>query len=74
MRPHHLPVGFTDPQPLTPRQRIEAEIERLIDLLDAFDGDPDFETETGLDHDTNPVTLNPDRRMPARRVTMLRSA
>lgn len=30
------------PIPLT-REAIEAEIERLIDLLDCVDGDPDFE-------------------------------
>lgn len=35
-RPEHSPIP-------TRRQKIEAEIERLIGLLDAWDGDPDLE-------------------------------
>lgn len=30
------------------RQQIEADIERLIDLLDALDGDPDLEPSVGV--------------------------
>jgi hypothetical protein len=38
-----LPRGFASPHPLTAREIIELEIERLIALLDAIDGDPDLE-------------------------------
>lgn len=50
------------------RARLEAEIERLIALLDALDGDADLEAETGTDQDSNPLTLNPAWQRPARRV------
>lgn len=50
---------------MTLREMIEDEIERLIDLRDAMDDDPDFETET--DFDVNPISLDFDRR-PVRRI------
>lgn len=63
-----LPYGFADPRPLTAREAIELEIERLIALLDALDGDADFEAEGGLDQDDNLVSLNPAYQRPAKHV------
>jgi hypothetical protein len=36
-------LHFASPRPVTPREVIELEIERLIALLDAFDGDAELE-------------------------------
>ena len=54
------------------RRQAEDLIERLIDLLDAIDGDPDFELET--DFDINPITLQGVDRVPPKRITMRRAA
>jgi vacuolar-type H+-ATPase subunit E/Vma4 len=44
------------------REVIEQVVEKLIDLLDHIDGDPDLEDdetdETETDHDDAPVSLN----------------
>jgi hypothetical protein len=45
-----MPTWRGLPIPLT-REAIEAEIERLIDLLDVFDGDPDLEPDELLEGD-----------------------
>ena len=50
------------------RACLEALVEAAIDLLDHLDGDPDLEDEAGTDQDVAPVTLNPERMLPARRV------
>lgn len=52
------------------REQLHELIEVAIALLDALDGDADFEAETGVDQDFNPVTLNPDHRMPVKRIPM----
>lgn len=52
------------------REQLCQWIEMAIDLLDAMDGDADFEAETGIDQDFNTVTLNPEHRMPVKRITM----
>jgi hypothetical protein len=54
------------------REQLHELIEVAIALLDALDGDADFEAETGVDQDFNPITLNPERRMPTRRATIRR--
>lgn len=41
------------------RSRLEGLIEAAIDLLDVLDGEPDEESENGLDQDETPVSLNP---------------
>ncbi len=38
----------------THRQKLEAMVQQLIDLLDAFDVDPDFEPETDYAVDDEP--------------------
>lgn len=53
---------------MTRREMIELQIERLIELLDAFDGDADFEAEDGVDQDENRPSLNPMWQQPAKRV------
>lgn len=40
-----MPLDFAQ---ITARQQIEDEIERLIGILDAIDGDPDLEPSLGL--------------------------
>jgi hypothetical protein len=50
------------------RKTIEMEIERLINLLDTIDGDPDYETEDGSDQDVNRLSLNPAWQRPAKRL------
>lgn len=55
------------------REQLCQWIEMAIALLDVMDGDADFEAETGIDLDFNPVTLNPERRMPVKRVTQRRA-
>jgi hypothetical protein len=51
------------------RSRVEDEIERLISLLDAIDGDADLEAEDGIDEDENlALTLNPAWQRPSKRV------
>lgn len=54
------------------RLRATAMIEELIDLLDALDGDPDFEIETDLD--LNPISLQSADRVPVKRISMRRAA
>lgn len=54
------------------RRQAEDLIERLIDLLDAIDGDPDFELET--DFDINPISLQGVSRVPPKHITMRRVA
>lgn len=54
------------------RRRVEDHIEVLIALLDAIDGDPDFERET--DFDINPISLQGVDRVPPKRITMRRAA
>lgn len=55
------------------REQLGQWIEMAIALLDVIDGDADFEAETGVDQDSNPVTLNPEHRMPVKRITMRRA-
>ena len=62
------PKDFAGAQPLTARQRLELEIERLIALLDAFDGDAELEDDASDEMAIAPVTLNPERRSPTRYV------
>jgi hypothetical protein len=48
------------------RQRIEAEIERLIGMLDALDGDPDLEPEPLEEqHDIEDVAIEWFPKAPA---------
>jgi hypothetical protein len=54
------------------RRRAEDLIERLIDLVDELDGDPDAEIET--DPDLSPISLQGMDRVPPKRVTLLRTA
>lgn len=50
----------------TLRDRLEAEIDRLIDMLNALDGDTDYEPSAGFDYDRDdsdieefsPLSLN----------------
>jgi hypothetical protein len=49
------------------RHNLEDWIERVLELLDAIDGDPDDEIET--DFDINPVTLQWADRRPVKHVT-----
>lgn len=46
------------------REQLCQWIETAIAILDALDGDADFEPETGVDQDIVPITLNPENRMP----------
>lgn len=39
----------------------------------AMGSDADFEAETGVDQDFNPITLNLENRLPAKRITMRRA-
>lgn len=48
------------------RQRAEATIEQLIDLVNQLDGDPDAEPETDID--INPISLQSVDRVPAKRI------
>lgn len=48
------------------RQRTEAMIEDLINMLDQLDGDPDLEMET--DFDINPISLQSADRRQARHI------
>lgn len=55
------------------RDQLSQWIEMAIAILDAMDGDADFEAETGVDQDIVPITLNPERRVPVKRITMRRA-
>lgn len=55
------------------REQLCQWIEVAIAILDALDGDADFEAETGVDQDVAPITLNPEHRMPVKRFTMRRA-
>lgn len=55
------------------REQLCQWIETAIAMLDALDGDADFEAETGVDQDFNPITLNPENRMPVKQITMQRT-
>lgn len=50
------------------REQLGQWIELAIAVLDAMDGDADFEAETGVDQDVVPITLNPENRMPLKRI------
>jgi hypothetical protein len=52
------------------RQQLCQWIETASALLDAMEGDTDFEVEVGVDQDFNPITLDPEHRMPVKRITM----
>lgn len=40
------------------RRALARFVEAAIDLLDAIDGEADYEQEVGLDQNDNPITLN----------------
>lgn len=48
------------------RDRLADIIDQAIAMLDALDGDPDFECETDLD--LNPISLQAVNRVPAKRI------
>jgi len=54
------------------RDRLADIIDQAIAILDALDGDPDAEIETDLD--INPISLQAVDRVPAKRITMRRTA
>lgn len=54
------------------RERLSSIIDQAIAMLDALDGDPDAEIETDLD--INPLSLQAVDRIPAKRITMRRTA
>ncbi|MET3925972.1 hypothetical protein [Devosia sp. 2618] len=60
------------------RQRAAAMIEELIDLLDALDGDPDFEighdAELETDLNISPISLQSVNLVAAKRISVRRVA